>query len=372
MDTMNITFNEYLDLYRYYSLSSFFGNIFSGFLIDSFFGLNKSAITFSAGISISCFLVLLGFKLNNLSIMVLSRALLGLFVEPLVVTRTKFTTKYFSNTLIFGILFSFVRGGSVTLVNILGFIYDYLKPKGETYAMTIVFVTVAIMSFSMFILCIFLASLNTKLDATHTAGQEVDSDNISTVKALKTFSSSGWTAILMFALIYSSLDTFYSIATRFFQVYYNYKPKYARFLAGLPYTIAVFVCPLIGYFINKVKFHILWVLTAGTLMASSFLVMILKNLSFSAEVSMICMGLSYSIMAPTLNVVIAFLVPLKYHGNAFGLCYALLRLAQFLVTAIVQYFNFGYLQMLYLISILLFFLLILSLKLATGQGLNPI
>eukprot|EP01029_Cantina_marsupialis_P031124 TRINITY_DN87841_c0_g1_i3.p1 TRINITY_DN87841_c0_g1~~TRINITY_DN87841_c0_g1_i3.p1 ORF type:complete len:453 (+),score=120.02 TRINITY_DN87841_c0_g1_i3:72-1430(+) len=335
---MNST-TKYTKLYSVYSFPNTIQPFVGGLIIDKWLGLRLGTVIFAI-------LILIGQTIVSISAQMAKNApqtqkvyymaLLGRFVfglggESLTVTQSTYCARWFSGKELataFAIVLSFARVGSAVNFS--------LEPAIEkSHGLNVAMWFSAFTCLVSLIFCFYLWYLDKKGAKAGVVTEEgaADDEEVHLRDIKKVLGLREVLIYLICVFFYMSVFIFIQVGKGFFQKKFPGSASHAGNYLSIPYTVSAFLSPFLGFFVDRVGRHGVWVVVSS--FGLSMVHFIMADTMTSPVVMMIAMGVCYSCCAASLWPMVSLVVELKYLGTSYGLMTSVqnlgLALAPFLV-----------------------------------------
>jgi MFS family permease len=305
---------NYGTLFSVYSLAAVIVLLLGGVVIDKY-GTVKSTIFFGAICTVAGILMAVT---SDFWVMVVSRFLLGLGSEPLIVAITTALAKWFKGRELgfaFGINLTIARLGSVAAdwsPTWAGFAFDSWQGP-------------LIIAAAIGTLCVVSAvaygGLEARANRRFGLGKAGDTDKL-VLSDLFRFSKSYWYVVALCVTFYSAIFPFRGFAIKFFIESWELTREAAgQFNSVLPFA-AMIATPLFGLLVDKVGKRALFMVFGAFLMMPVYLMMAYHATPLVVPVAM--MGIAFSLIPAVMWPSVAYIVEEKRLGTA----YAVMTLVQ--------------------------------------------
>lgn len=351
---MDVTSSQYMLLYSLYSWPNVVLCFFGGFLIDSVFGVRLGTIIFSLFVGAGQVVFAFGALMNKYWIMEAGRFIFGIGGESLAVAQNTYIVSWFHGrelNMVFGLQLSFSRVGSTVNMNVMGPLYTFIKdhfdlPVGEDYKLL---GWTLMTGFLFCLLSLFCALLMAYLDkrATrilHTG--DAKTGEVIRLTDVKDFPVSVWLIFTICVAYYVAVFPFISLGLVYFQSKFDLPASEANIVNSLVYLLSAGASPFLGFFVDRIGFNI-FNLIAAELMTIGAHAMLAFSTTINPYISMVVMGIGYSLLACALWPLIAMIVPKHQLGTAYGFMQSIQNLGLAVVSIIAGTLvdKYGYLML---------------------------
>eukprot|EP00092_Neocalanus_flemingeri_P022365 GFUD01024256.1.p1 GENE.GFUD01024256.1~~GFUD01024256.1.p1 ORF type:complete len:476 (-),score=103.76 GFUD01024256.1:150-1577(-) len=334
-DVLSITTSQFASLYACYSWPNVFLPVIGGFLIDRVFGVRLGTVIFAMFILAGQILLSIGGFLNWLWFMDLARFIFGIGGESLNMALNTYTVSWFKGkelNMVFGFQLSIARVGSTVNFLVMGPLFHHFKTNYEEhFALGWILLIACSFTVMSFICSLLLGWLDLRrervmLSSVNLCG-ETESVKFSDIK---NFPATFWFLCICTMAYYGSIFPFVSLAQGFFNEKFDFDEQEANFIIGLVYLVSAIASPFFGFLIDKTGKNLSWVLMAVAVSAISHCLLAFTYVN--PYLSVILLGVAYSILASALWSLPVLLVPDHQLGTAFGIMQALQNLGTALIT----------------------------------------
>ncbi|XP_059159588.1 major facilitator superfamily domain-containing protein 1-like [Physella acuta] len=262
----------------------------------------------------------LGGFINNYVLMCCGRFALGVGEESLAVAQSTFSTKWFKENernMVFGLLLSFSRLASTVAMNVMQPLYNLVDQVVHGYKGLGITLFLAVVVCIVSALCAVILSFLDKRADKKLFRSKVKSNKLIKLKDILTIPVKAWITTFICVTFYVGVMPFISLGLVFFTMKFGLTPTTASTVNSLVYMISVVACPVLGFCIDKTGKNIFWVISGISMALVSH--MMLAFTYVNPYIPMVLLGLSYSILASSLWPLVAFVVPSKQLGTAYGM-----------------------------------------------------
>lgn len=336
-------------LYYVYNFPNIVLAFFGGYIVDKVTGIRAGAMLFCGLIVSGDIIFAMGIQFKIYWLCVVGRFIFGLGGESLTVAQNAYTARWFSGkemSFAFGLVVAFSRIG--TSINFL--ITPYFAENGVPFAIWFG-AEMCLISMCASLYCALLDWYGD--DAAkylRSKGGDNSEPDVQCSHVLK-FPRMAWLVFLNCMLFYSAIFTFYTFASQFFQETGpspRPSPTEASNYVAIPNLIAIVVCPLMGWLLDKYGRVMIW-LTVATVILGVVLLMCLGR-SFGTAypdsgwaafgripipVIMVLCGFAYSIFASGIWPLLPFIIKRDMLGTGFGMMTSVQNFALMLIPFLV-------------------------------------
>jgi len=303
--------------------------LFGGVFIDRI-GLRAGAILFCLLIAIGQVIVSLGVAIQNVQtaflVMIAGRIVFSLGGESLSVAQNIFCSKWFKGkelALSFGATLSFSRIGS--------FANFIVSPALEASSGLVIAIWFGSLTCLISLAITGLASISDKVRDNHVKTEDISAATPFNVRDVFKFPLSLWLLYGICVSFYIGVFVFISIsATPFLKANYHISDAEASTIKGLPYSMSAVLAALMGFAVDKLGRKPLWQFVASILIVMSYVVMTTSPVSWAITInhhvfhvgpllSMIIMGVAYSLLAASLWPCVALIADESIVGTAYSI-----------------------------------------------------
>lgn len=311
---LNFTDENIGQLYSVYSVAAIVVLLIGGVIIDKF-GTKKTTFFFGVICTISA--VMMAYA-DNLTVMLISRVVLGLGAEPMIVAVTTALAKWFKGKELgfaFGLNLTIARLGSVAADNspswASGYYTDWQSPL----------VLAAIISLTCVVGGIIYYWLEDRAEKRAVLGEAGETDKFVFSDIFK-FGWSFWFVVALCVTFYSAVFPFRSFAIKFFMEAHSLDRESAGFLNSVLPLSAMIATPLFGLLVDKVGKRSIFMMIGSLFLMPVFFMMSYTSLPLGIPVAM--MGIAFSLIPAVMWPSVAYLVD----SNKLGTAYSVMTLIQ--------------------------------------------
>lgn len=354
---MDISTYQFENLYAFYSWPNVFLPIIGGYLLDNVFGIRLGAVIFASFILAGQLLTSLGAFVQNFKVMEFSRFVFGIGGESLAVAQNTYASVWFRGAalnMVFGLQTSIARVGSTVNFQVVGPLYREMERSFDKHqALGWTLLIAGITTLFSLIGAIILGLLDKRRERLTRQGFE-ENPKIA-LKDVLVFPLSFWLVCLICVTYYVAVFPFVTLGQVYFMKKYSFSDENANFITGLVYLISAFAAPLFGIIIDRVGRNVGFVFMA--VLATLLSHIVLVSTDINPYVSIILMGIGYSMLAAALWPIVALIVPHHRQGTAFGLMQAIqnlgLAVISLLAGLIVDNLGYMWLELFFIFWLLL-------------------
>ncbi|XP_059159544.1 major facilitator superfamily domain-containing protein 1-like [Physella acuta] len=324
---LDLSETEFMAFYAFEAWPNVVLCIVGGYMIDGLFGVRLGAIVFSVLVTLGQAMFALGGFINNYVLMCCGRFVLGIGEESLGIAQSTFATKWFKEkelNMVFGLLLSFSRLASTVAMNVMQPLYNLVDQAVHGYKGLGITLFIAVFVCFMSALCAVILSFFDKRADKILSRSKVESDEKIKLKDILKIPMMTWIMTFICVTFYVGVMPFISLGLVFFVMKFGLTPATASTLNSLVYIIPAVACPLLGFCIDKTGKNIFWVIGGISLALVSH--MMLAFTFVNPYIPMVVLGFSYSVLASSIWPLVAFVVPNKQLGTAYGIMQAFLNL----------------------------------------------
>ncbi len=292
-----------------YSAPNIIMVLIGGIIIDRI-GVKKSTFLFAA-------LCLAGAVLTALSpekwVMASGRLVFGLGAESLIVAVTTGIAKWFKGkelSFAFGVNLTIARLGSFAALNS----PTWAKPAFETWRGPLM------ISIVFGIVCVVAAAaywwMESNAAKRYAVGTQGGTDKV-VFSDVANFGVSYWFVVALCITFYSGIFPFQTFAVKFFMDAHGTTREFGGFLSSMLTLFAMICTPLFGLLVDKVGKRALFMMFGSLLLVPVYLMMAYTHTSLYVPMAM--MGVAFSLVPAVMWPSVAYLVPEKALGTAYGL-----------------------------------------------------
>jgi MFS family permease len=329
---LGFTDANYGMLFSAYSLAAVIVLLVGGVLIDKH-GTVKSTIFFGAICTIAGILMAVT---SDFWVMVVSRFLLGLGSEPLIVAITVALAKWFKGRELgfaFGINLTIARLGSVAAdwsPTWAGFAFDGWQGP---------LIIAAVIGTLVVVSAVGYGALETRANRVFGLGKGGETDKL-VLSDLVRFTRSYWFVVALCVTFYSAIFPFRGFAIKFFIESWELTREAAgQFNSVLPLA-AMVATPLFGLLVDKLGKRALFMVFGSFLMMPVFLMMAYHLTPLAVPVAM--MGIAFSLIPAVMWPSVAYIVEEKRLGTAYAVMTLVQQLGVMGVPLVIGFLNDRY------------------------------
>jgi len=295
-------------LYSVYSIAAVIVLLLGGVIIDRF-GTVKSTILFAGICTVAAILNAVS---SDLTVMLISRFLLGVGSEPLIVAITTALARWFKGkelSFAFGINLTIARLGSVSAD------WSPTWAKGAYNGWQGPLVVAAVIGVLVLISAIAYGVLERIAARRYDLGQASETDKL-VLSDLFRFSRSFWFVVLLCVTFYSAIFPFRSFAIKFFIESWELTRQAAgQYNSVLPLA-AMIATPLFGLLVDKIGKRALFMAAGSFLLMPVYLMMAYHVTPL--WVPIIMMGIAFSLIPAVMWPSVAYIVEERRLGTAYA------------------------------------------------------
>lgn len=381
---MGMTSEQYMNFINFFSLPNIFFSFFGGILINAI-GKRVSVVVFQIIGVLGCVVMCLGVYLSHISVVYIGRSLFAVAAELLVIVQFIYIQTFFKSGLLnmaFAMTVAISRLGSAVAIKLGEPIYHIFKvnlvteDSAETLPLMLACAFGVVLETISTLFSIGMALIpDPKLEKSEDAEPLLQADNdkaenkfvlrnesmaIHTsisdkkpmtvwtkVKKVLTYTPmSSWIVILIICSFYPQVEVFNMTAKNYFKIYQGIDGNnnttdsgkfqdYAGTLAMYQNLFAIFLCPVIGIFIDFIKMNAIWVTLGCILAVVSHIILSIQNLASSLlMLSTIILSLGYSSVASAVWILLGYTTPLEKNAIIYGLAQSFQHVAFIVVSKI--------------------------------------
>ena len=345
--TLKINNAEYEILYLISSWPNVIVPIIGGYLMDRVLGHRFGAILYSSSVVFGQTLFLLGCGLNFFWLMCIGRFFFGIGADNLAVAQFTYAGRWFKGrqiSIVFGVMFTFTRLGSILDFNVTQAIYNILSLQfglNDNLCLSLSYMLgLCLCTFSL-IFAILLAVVDKGAEKHATFNEKpLEKKNYISLKNFK-FPLNIWFIFVVIICIYLVFP-FITLSPVFFQTKYGYSSTLSSFTVSILFITVSLISIVNGFLIDRVGLNILWILLANILTIISH--SILAFTFWPPAISAILLGLGFSVAITAIWPLPTFIIPVTQLGTVNGCVLAALSLGEglFSVLSGVILDKFGY------------------------------
>jgi MFS family permease len=312
---------------------------------------------------------------NQYWLAVLGRVVSGSGGEMVFISLASYVAICFKNKLysINGILLGVARFGATVSVNVNSLLFELTGFVSEVNLTQLGLVLliggfIMLMAFATSLL-LWLAYSFTTYRYTITSRRK-----LSQLLSICKFPPSYFVIVAIAGIYYAAVLSPASIGELYYMNKYNISIIVANLINGLVHFLAVFLCPLFGFLIDRVGFNLSWIMTSILIGTVGHSLLALGNSATAfAYTGSVLGGLSYSMFTVSLWPMVSLIVEPEHIGIAYGIQGSVISGFQVLIGATVGIMadNYGYfiVQLFYSALCLLALSLVIILCIADRAGI---
>lgn len=327
-------------LYSVYSWPNTVIVFFGGVLIDRYLGVRWGALLFSGLVCAGQVLFWFGGASNKFWLAILGRVVFGLGGESLGVAQSAYTAKFFKGNELafaFGIALSFSRIGSAVNLNIEPMI---VKSHGVPFGLFVGAMLCAASLVAAIVLGVQDKIAENRRKKADT-GPAAAADPPPKLTDIRFFSLSIWLVYGICVTFYIGVFVLIQFGSQFVQHRYDLNEEAAGRIVSLPYIVSAGASPVLGFFVDMTGRAVWWITIATVLLTcAQFAFFLLPAEVGVAYGIFVTIGIAYSVCAAALWPCVAFEVPQKQLGSAYGLMNSIqntgIAIAPLIIAAILE------------------------------------
>jgi MFS family permease len=319
-DDLRISSSTFTAFYSWYSWPNVVLAAVGGILIDKWLGVARGAAVFCGFILVGQVIFGLGGYYRLIWLMNAGRFVFGIGGESLASAQNAYAVSWFFGkqlNFVFGLQLSFARVGSLVNMNTIHRIYDSLSKDstGPHRIGTTLLIAVSTCAISL-ICALILWTLDNRRKKVIQEDSPPDPSDEFHIRDIRHFSASLYCVFIICVFYYVAIFPFIAAAQLLYISKYDLSPGWANACNSLLFFMSAILSPILGYTVDKTGRNLYWLL--GSIAATIVAHALLAFLFVHPIVPNILMGISYSILAASLWPMVAFLVPKKMLGTAYG------------------------------------------------------
>ena len=345
--TLKINNAEYEILYLVSSWPNVIVPIIGGYLLDRVLGHRLGAILYSSSVVLGQAIFLLGSGLNLFWLMCIGRFFFGIGAENMAVAQYTYAGRWFKGrqiSIVFGVMFTFTRLGSILDFNLTQAIFNALSTQlgfNDNLCLSLSYTLGFCLCILSLTFAIILAVVDKRAEKYVRFNDTfLGKNKCVTVKNFK-FPLNIWFIFLVIICAYLVFP-FITLSPMFYQTKYGYSSTLASFTVSIFFITVTLVSALNGFLIDRAGLNIIWVLLANILTIISH--SILAFTFWPPAISAVFLGLGFSLAITALWPLPTFIIPVTQLGTVNGCALAALSLGEglFSVVSGVIVDHFGY------------------------------
>lgn len=301
-------------LYSVYSIAAIVVLLIGGVIIDKY-GTKKTTLFFGVVCTLSAFMMAFS---SDLTVMLISRVVLGLGAEPMIVAVTTALAKWFKGKELgfaFGLNLTIARLGSVAADNSPSWASGWYGSWQEPLMLA------GIISLTCVVGGVVYFWLESRAEKRKVLGEAGETDKFVFSDVFK-FGWSFWFVVALCVTFYSAVFPFRSFAIKFFMEAHSLGRESAGFLNSVLPLSAMFATPLFGLLVDKVGKRSIFMMIGSLFLMPVFFIMSYTTLPLYIPVAM--MGVAFSLIPAVMWPSVAYLVD----SNKLGTAYSVMTLIQ--------------------------------------------
>ncbi|CAF1059338.1 unnamed protein product [Adineta ricciae] len=319
-DDLKISSSTFTSFYSWYSWPNVVLAAVGGILIDKWLGVARGATVFCAFILVGQVIFGLGGYWRLIWLMNTGRFIFGIGGESLSSAQNAYAVAWFFGkqlNFVFGLQLSFARVGSLVNMNTIHRIYDSLDPSltGPHRIGTTLLIAVSTCVVSL-VCALILWVLDIRRRKVVQEDNPPDPNDEFHIRDIRHFSASLYCVFIICVFYYVAIFPFIAAAQLLFESKYNLSPAWSNACNSLVYFMSAILSPVLGYVVDRTGRNLYWLM--GSITTTIIAHALLAFLFVHPVVPLVLMGISYSILAASLWPMVAFLVPKKMLGTAYG------------------------------------------------------
>ncbi|CAF0894574.1 unnamed protein product [Rotaria sordida] len=317
---LKISSSTFTAFYSWYSWPNVVLAAVGGILIDKWLGVARGATVFCAFIVVGQIIFGFGGYFRLIWLMNAGRFVFGIGGESLSSAQNAYAVSWFFGkqlNFVFGLQLSFARVGSLVNMNTIHRIYDSLdKDSTGPHRIGTTLLIAVSTCFVSLVCALILWTLDIRRRKVIQEDHPHDPADEFHIRDIRHFSASLYCVFIICVFYYVAIFPFIAAAQLLFISKYNLSPTWSNACNSLVYFMSAILSPLLGYVVDKTGRNLYWLM--GSITTTIFAHALLAFLFVHPVVPLVLMGISYSILAASLWPMVAFLVPKKMLGTAYG------------------------------------------------------
>lgn len=297
-----------------YSFAAVFILIISGPIIDRL-GVKKAIIIFASISSVAALITSLS---TDLYVMLVSRLLLGIGSEPLIVAITTALAKWFK-----GKELGFAFGINLTIARLGSFTADWSPTWASSFYST--YSEPLFIAFIIGLTCIVGGIIYWVMESyaenKYELGSAGETDKFVLADMFK-FDKSFWYIVILCVTFYSAVFPFRTFAIKFYQEAHGASREFAGQLNSALIFASMIATPLFGLLADKIGKRATMMMIGSVLILPVYLMLVYSSISL--YVPIIMLGIAFSLIPAIMWPSVAYLVK----QNRLGTAYSIMTLIQ--------------------------------------------
>ncbi|KAJ2953687.1 hypothetical protein O0L34_g1304 [Tuta absoluta] len=348
-DDSHLNTSEFALLYSIYSWPNVILCFIGGYLIDRLFGVRLGTIIYMTIVMIGAVIFAFGTYINAYWLMILGRFVFGIGGESLQVAVNNYVVLWFKGkelNMVFGLQLSFSRFGSTVNFWVMEPIYKWVGQYYVGYERLGVALFIASLTCLMsLIFGLILGWMDHRAEKILERQDGQANNEPFHLSDILKFKSVFWLLSVICVAYYLAIFPFIALGKLFFERKFDFSPENANNVNSMVYLLSAVLSPFFGILIDKTGRNVMWVIVSiVTTIGSHFM---LAFTFYDPYYGVICLGISYSLLAAGLWPLVALIVPEHQLGTAYGICQAVqnLGLATVILLAGMIVDKYGYLML---------------------------
>jgi MFS family permease len=318
VEYFHITDGQFGLLYSVYSFPNIILPFFGGFVLD-YIGLPVGTMITCSLVTIGAFIVAMAPHMDSFWLMLVGRFIFGVGAETSYVAQNTICCTWFKE----GKFLSFAMGITVSA----GRLGSYFTFAANARAVDHYGTFTAALWLGAFFACLSAAGGLLYMILHYSAiritkGTSIQLDMVASQPDIQlsqafSFKAVFWVAVAVCCIYYSAIFPFQSTAVNLLEETHGYTPVQAANLISLLPLTSFFMSPLFGLLIDRVAMRVYFATAGLMIMVPSFILLLIDG--WPPYISIVLIGLVFSLVPAALWPCIPLLVEERYIGTSFGL-----------------------------------------------------
>ncbi|KAI6647621.1 hypothetical protein LOD99_8695 [Oopsacas minuta] len=349
--TLKISNAEYEILYITTSWPNVLFPIIGGYLLDRVIGYRLGTIIYTSCVLFGQALFILGCGFNMFWLMCVGRFFFGIGTENTTVAQFTYAGRWFKGaqiSIVFGVIFTFTRLGSILDFNVTQALYFAILHRfqlNSNICLSLAYTLGFCLCTLSLIFAIILAVVDKKAEKYGTFNEKIDEKRTFRL-SLKNFAFpfNMWLIFIIIICAYLVFP-FITLAPVFFQTKYGYSSALSSFTVSIFFITVTIVSSINGLIIDRTGKHLIWILIANVLVIVSHSIFAFTFLP--PVLPAIILGIGYSLATTAVWALPTYILSVNQLGTAYGCSLSALNLGEGIISVLsgVIVDNYGYLSL---------------------------
>lgn len=327
-DDLKITSSTFTAFFSWYSWPNVVLAAVGGILIDKWLGVARGAALFCVFILVGQLIFGIGGYNNMIWLMDAGRFIFGIGGESLASAQNAYAVAWFFGkelNFVFGLQLSFARVGSIVCMNTILLIYKSLDPSMTGPHKIGITLLIAVSTCVVSLICaLLLWVLDNRRRKVVQEDTPADPSDEFHIRDIRHFGAPLYCVFIICVFYYVAVFPFIASAQLLYISKYGLSSSWANACNSLVYLMSAVLSPILGYIVDRTGRNLFWLM--GSITTTIISHALLAFLYVHPVAANILMGISYSILAASLWPMVAFLVPKRMLGTAYGFMQAIQNL----------------------------------------------